>query len=271
MGITTPGQDSFRMAQGQLQAQPVPPDVISDFAANAVPRICGWLRDWDLDALGREIARAADQRDKPDPDRVQTAAGDAIATAQRLLEKNAPPLKPVSMRREQDSRQLWGIAFTNLPQRLAVEAFELFTKRPRLARCRFCRRAFVISTNATGSARSTCSAHLWNAATHELLEECIPTRQQLIAAHNESVVREQPGRKNKTLLEAKYRAQKAAKLAEAQHGLDSPEATTARKLAEGHERNHAAWRKTHPPEARGPKTRPTPNVVRSKERKATPV
>ena len=215
-----------------------------------VPRIEEWQQLWYLEPLVEEIERAADERDRLDASRVRvTDIGDAIAVAQRLRDAT-PGLNLKPMRRQSDDRELLGPHFSTLEQRIAYELFELFWTRPRLRRCRFCRRPFPASRDAGGTARSTCSAHLYSDTTGKVLEFCSPK----VLTHNDRILVEQNRRESKTLLQRIYDAKKAAKRAEARHGANSPEAKHHWQLVGDHELAYNQWREKHPRLPRGRKT-----------------
>jgi hypothetical protein len=154
------------------------------------------------------------------------------------------------MQRRKDNQEFWGPAFSTVEERIALELFELFVTRPRLRRCRFCRRPFPLTRDATGTARSTCSAHLYSENTGDVIQCCSPG----VLRHNDRQQAGQTRRESKKMLQRIYDSKKEANRAEQRHGIDSPEAKHHWQTVDGHERAYEQWRERHPRLPRGRKT-----------------
>src|SRR5262249_33782734 len=143
---------------------PIPAAVLDDFKANDLPRIKEHVRD-QLKPLTGEIARAADDRGRPAPRRARHPEGDGIDAARRLVEISHVRFAPISLRSKdpkQQGRELWGLSFADLGQRIAFELFELYTSRPKLGRCWLCGRAYIPSRGKP----NYCGAQLWHSETN---------------------------------------------------------------------------------------------------------
>jgi hypothetical protein len=116
-----------------------------------------------LRAFAGDLEQAPARKDKrPSPD--------LIAQAVELFDQRCPRLRPWRLRAEQAPDEvLWGLRTDTLPDRITLELFELYTQRPRLARCRTCGAIFVPHGHA-----SHCGWALYSAETHEPVAACTP-------------------------------------------------------------------------------------------------
>ena len=64
-------------------------------------------------------------------------------------------------------RMVWAYQTTTLIERLALEVWDLYVRRPRLGRCVFCGAVYVRRRN-----EANCRWALWDAESHMALEEC---------------------------------------------------------------------------------------------------
>jgi hypothetical protein len=136
---------------------------IDRFEREDLPMIAQYVQH-EIAPLVRHLERAADENEPPDES--------MLPNARRYLGLWAPPLDLIPLRRPAGPDvQLWGLGYTNLLQRIAVELFELAALRPRLRRCVFCNAVFAVQDN-----EANCRWNLWDAETGELLNPCNPER-----------------------------------------------------------------------------------------------
>jgi hypothetical protein len=163
LDISKPESNSPSSLFGEPLPPRIPPDVIDRFEREDLPRITQYVQH-EIAPLARHLGAAADANEAPDPS--------MLPGARRYLGLWAPPLDLVPLRRPaHPDIQLWGLSYTNLLQRVAVELFELATLRPRLRRCVFCNAVFAVQDN-----EANCRWNLWDADTGELLKSCNPER-----------------------------------------------------------------------------------------------
>jgi hypothetical protein len=258
--ISVPLPAALGGPEAYFRPKPIDPEALAAFVAIAKPRISGVLDDWHLRPLISELDHAADKKASPDPTKIEIEdIGDALDVAERMIEGRRTRLRPVRMLRGQ--RQVRGLVFDDLAQRIAVELHDLFWIRPKLVRCRFCNRVFV---DKTGQTRDACRAYVWNAHTLEHIEFC-STR---VDEHNARAKDTAKRRKAKALSAAISRAQKRAEATVQDHGANSSEAKAALRDVEARRAEFQAWRKLNPPERPGrpekPIPTPEPDIVLTK-------
>ena len=152
-------------------------------------------------------------------------------------------LRPAARARTPDNpetkRTLWGLTYQNLPERIAVELFEIFATQPRLHRCRFCNRIFIPRTRTD----TKCRADLWSTDQPSPLELCIP--QSAVDSHNANVLGGQHERERKRRHQQMRREIKRG-------GEDSPRAKRAKA-------DYETWISAHG-KRRGPAPHPQPDL-----------
>lgn len=245
-GIANPGQDSAPALLGLEHSFDIPEHVLEDFVSHDLRRLTEFA-DLELAPLVRELERAADAREPPDPAHVKTAEGHGLEAARRFLEIETytPSFKPVPLR-SPDGRAWWGLCYENLAQRISAELFELFTARPRLRRCRFCNRVFVPRTRNEGS----CRAYLWPLGQKEAIEFC---DQEAVEAYNRRATDEglRHERERKRLHIAWRREQRRSE--QNGSGQNSPRAQRKKKELDDYMAAHE--------KQRGPRPRTEPDVT----------
>ncbi len=237
-GIAKPGQDSHKAALGQPHPASLPAEEVEAFTATELPRIREFI-NLDIGPFMPELTRAADERRRPDPHLVEHPDGDGVAAARRLLSIYGPRLAPVPLHNPETKRTLWGLTYQNLPERIAVELFEIFATQPRLHRCRFCNRIFIPRTRTD----TKCRADLWSTDQPSPLELCIP--QSAVDSHNANVLGGQHERERKRRHQQMRREIKRG-------GEDSPRAKRAKA-------DYETWISAHG-KRRGPAPHPQPDL-----------
>jgi hypothetical protein len=238
VGIAKPGQDSNKALLGGQHGTILPADQLEAFTETELPRIREFV-DLELRPFLPELNRAADNRHPPDPGSVVHPEGDGLAAALRLMTVYGPQLEPVPLHDPVATRTIWGLAFRNLAERIAVELFEIFATQQRLHRCRFCKRIFVPRTRTD----SKCRADLWALGQPSPLEFCIP--QHAVDSHNAGVVAGQHER------ERKRRHQQMRREAQ-RYGENSARAKRAKA-------DYETWLRQHGKQ-RGPAPHPRPDL-----------
>jgi hypothetical protein len=161
LDINKPGSNSPALVLGEPVPPRIPTEVLERFERDDLPRITQYVQH-EIAPLVRDIEAAADANDQPDPS--------MLPGARRYLGLWAPPLDLIPLRRaSRPEAQLWGLTYTDLIARVAVELFELASLRPRLRRCVFCNSVFAVQDNETN-----CRWFLRDAETGEMLRPCNP-------------------------------------------------------------------------------------------------
>jgi hypothetical protein len=163
LDVGSPGSDSPAVLVGESLPPRIPAEILERFEREDLPRVTQYVQH-EIAPLVRHVEAAADANESPD------AA--MLSGARRYLGLWAPPLDVIPLRRpSRPDEQLWGLTYSDLVQRVAVELFELATLRPRLQRCVFCNAVFVPQAHETN-----CRWNLWVSETGELLSPCNPER-----------------------------------------------------------------------------------------------
>jgi hypothetical protein len=229
-------------AEAGVGPEPWKPRSPTELAANAeaLDRIRLFVSEFSY--LVEEIEAAADERRQP------RALGGLDETSEALLGLlevyygRGPnglglglELQPL-FRRDRPDRVLWGFRFRDLAERVAVELFDLYSRRPRVRRCKLCNRVFVPSGDEQG--RQFCRLRLWALPRYTIREYCVPMEQ--VDAHNAAVLASEHRRRRKNLWQ-KWRRE------EQRIGADSAPAKRAREAYESYMAEH---RRPRGPEAR---------------------
>jgi hypothetical protein len=232
-----PWAEVMSQAEAGQQPEPPQPDSLADLLADAeaLDRIRVFVEDFRH--LVDELEAAADESRQP---RALAGRDQTSKSLLGLLEDyygrdgRGLELQPL-FRRDRPERLLWGFRFRDLAERVAVELFDVYSRRPRLRRCRLCHRVFVSAGDEQG--RQFCRLRLWALPEYEISEYCVPLK--LVDAHNAAVLASEHRRRRKNLWQ-KWRRE------EQRRGTGSAPAKRAREEYESYMAEHELRRGPDP-------------------------
>lgn len=214
------------------------PDSPAELLANpeALDRIGVFVSEFRH--LVDELAVAADESRQP---RALTGLDQTSGKLLELLDvyygrpAGGLDLQPL-FRRDRPDRLLWGFRFRDLAERVAVELFDVYDRRPRLRRCKLCNRVFV-PASGDEQRRQFCRLRLWALPSYVIHEYCVP--RERVDAHNAAVLASEHRRRRKNLWQ-KWRRE------EQRRGTGSAPAKRAREAYESYMAEHGRPRGPDP-------------------------